>query len=382
MADNETSREDKQLAPSQRKLDKARSEGSVPRSRDVGHAFVLGTALIGLMVFGPRIGASTLDMLRGGLVFTRRQAIDPTALTQWLGNLAASALWVIVPCALVLMTVGVLASGIPGGFHVSMKPASFNFAKVNPMSGLARIFSRESAVDLVRLFALAALMVVVSAWFAVDHFAEFAALASSPLQVALGAAHSSMTSGLGLLVGLLVLSAAIDVPLQWWRHYTNLKMTLQEARDEARQSDGDPMIKSRIRQRQREISRGRMLAAVPAADVVITNPTHYAVAIRYDEAAMGAPRVVAKGADHLAARIRELAMDAGVPLFEAPPLARALYAHVDVDREIPSTLYTAVAQVLAYVFQLRRHVPGRGAFPQRPDELPVPADMDPKRGVE
>ena len=131
MADNETSREDKQLAPSQRKLDKARSEGSVPRSRDVGHAFVLGTALIGLMVFGPRIGASTLDMLRGGLVFTRRQAIDPTALTQWLGNLAASALWVIVPCGLVLMTVGVLASGIPGGFHVSMKPASGNFAKVN-----------------------------------------------------------------------------------------------------------------------------------------------------------------------------------------------------------------------------------------------------------
>ncbi len=124
-----------------------------------------------------------------------------------------------------------------------------------------------------------------------------------------------------------------------------------------------------------------MLAAVPAADVVITNPTHYAVAIRYDEAAMGAPKVVAKGADHLAARIRELAMDAGVPLFEAPPLARALYAHVEIDREIPAALYTAVAQVLAYVFQLRRHVPGRGAFPSQPEDLPVPGDMDPKGGA-
>ena len=382
MADNETSREDKQLAPSQRKLDKARSEGSVPRSRDVGHAFVLGTALIGLMVFGPRIGATTLQLMRDGLVFTRRQAIDPAALTQWLGHLASSALWVIVPCALVLLVVGVLASGIPGGFHVSLKPAAFNFAKVNPMAGFARLFSRESLVDFLRLCALAAALVGVAAWFAAGHFDEYTALAAAPLQVALGAAHTSMTNGLWFLVGLLVLSAAIDVPLQWWRHYTNLKMTLQEARDEARQSDGDPMIKSRIRQRQREISRGRMLAAVPAADVVVTNPTHFAVAIRYDETAMGAPRVVAKGADLMAARIRELAMDAGVPLFEAPPLARALYAHAELDREIPSALYTAVAQVLAYVFQLRRHVPGRGAFPQRPDTLPVPADMDPKGGAE
>ena len=188
-------------------------------------------------------------------------------------------------------------------------------------------------------------------------------------------------ASLGLMVLLLFFSALIDVPLKWWRHRYKLRMTHQEGREEMRESEGDPQVKGQIRARQREVAMARMMAAIPQADVVITNPTHFAVAIRYDETRMGAPRVVAKGADHLAARIREIAKAAAVPMVEAPPLARALYAKVDIDREIPEALYTAVAQVLAYVFQLRRWVPGRGPMPSVPDDLPVPAGLDPKEGA-
>jgi flagellar biosynthetic protein FlhB len=186
-----------------------------------------------------------------------------------------------------------------------------------------------------------------------------------------------MGAGLTTLLAVLAAVALVDLPFQWFRHRAELRMTHQEAKQEAKESDGDPMLRSRIRQRQREIASRRMLAAVPAADVVVTNPTHYAVAIRYDETKGGAPRVVAKGVDLVAGRIREIARAAGVPLVEAPPLARALYAHVELDREIPVALYNAVAQVLAYVYQLRRWVPGRGTAPSMPDEIEVPASLDP-----
>lgn len=191
-----------------------------------------------------------------------------------------------------------------------------------------------------------------------------------------------MAAGLVALVGVLAAVALVDVPFQWFRHRADLKMTHQEARQEAKESEGDPMLRGRMRARQREIAGRRMLVAVPTADVVITNPTHYAVAIRYDESAMGAPRVVAKGADLLAARIREIATQAGVPVLGAPPLARALYAHVEVDREIPAALYNAVAQVLAWVYQLRHATDPRARAPVAPAAIEVPPGMDPAPGGE
>ncbi len=377
MADNDTSREDKQLAPSAKKLHKARTDGQVPRSRDLSHALVLGAALGGLIAFGPELGANALDLVGKSLRFSRQQALDTTQLTQWLGMAASGALWIIVPCCIVFATAGAASTMIPGGPVLTGKPLNFNFGRLDPLKGLGRIFSKDSLVDLARLGALAAALTGLAIWFAATHLDRYVALGSMPLASALDFAHGEISAGIGLLVSLLVVAAAVDVPLQWWRHRRNLRMTHQEAREEHKEAEGDPLMRGRIRSRQRDISRSRMLAAVPAADVVLTNPTHYAVAIRYDDAAMGAPRVVAKGADHLAARIREIAMDAGVPLFEAPPLARALYAHVEVDREIPATLYTAVAQVLAYVYQLRHYVPGRGAHPRAPQDLQVPPDLDP-----
>jgi flagellar biosynthetic protein FlhB len=177
--------------------------------------------------------------------------------------------------------------------------------------------------------------------------------------------------------GVVIAVALVDGPLQIWRHHKKLRMTAQEAKDEFRQSEGDPQIKARIRQRQREMSRGRMLAAVPSASVIVTNPSHFAVALKYDESGMGAPRVIAKGADLLAARIREIAAESGVPMLEAPPLARALFKHVELDQEIPAVLYSAVAQVLAWVYQLQQHLDGGGAFPREPG-IAVPKGMDPQ----
>lgn len=378
MADNDTSQEDRQLEPSARKLQKARAEGQIARSRDLVHLAVLGTALGGFMLHGPAIGQAALELIRHGLRFSRSQAMEPALMSGLLGANASSALFVVLPCVAALAVMAIIGSMVPGGVGFTIKPLMPDFNRLNPAAGFARIFSKDNATDLGRLALLAAALVATAAWFVTSHFDQYVALGSSPLLIALEKTRSQLISGTGLLVLLLFFSAMLDVPLQWWRHRVKLRMTHQEAREEMRESEGDPQVKGKIRARQREAAMARMMQAVPQADVVVTNPTHFAVAIKYDEGRMGAPRVIAKGADHLAARIRELAQASAVPLVEAPPLARALYAQVEVDREIPEALYTAVAQILAYVYQLRRWVPGRGPMPAMPVDLPVPAGLDPK----
>ena len=378
MADNDTSQEDRQLEPSARKLQKARAEGQIARSRDLVHRAVLGTALGGFMLHGPAIGQAALELIRHGLRFSRSQAMEPALMSGLLGANASSALFVVLPCVAALAVMAIIGSMVPGGVGFTIKPLMPDFNRLNPATGFARIFSKDNATDLGRLALLAGALVATAAWFVTSHFDQYVALGSSPLLIALEKTRSQLISGTGLLVLLLFFSAMLDVPLQWWRHRVKLRMTHQEAREEMRESEGDPQVKGKIRARQREAAMARMMQAVPQADVVVTNPTHFAVAIKYDEGRMGAPRVIAKGADHLAARIRELAQASAVPLVEAPPLARALYAQVEVDREIPEALYTAVAQILAYVYQLRRWVPGRGPMPAMPVDLPVPAGLDPK----
>ena len=378
MADNDTSQEDRQLEPSARKLQKARAEGQIARSRDLVHLAVLGTALGGFMLHGPAIGQAALELIRHGLRFSRSQAMEPALMSGLLGANASSALFVVLPCVAALAVMAIIGSMVPGGVGFTIKPLMPDFNRLNPAAGFARIFSKDNATDLGRLALLAGALVATASWFVMSHFDQYVALGSSPLLIALEKTRSQLISGTGLLVLLLFFSAMLDVPLQWWRHRVKLRMTHQEAREEMRESEGDPQVKGKIRARQREAAMARMMQAVPQADVVVTNPTHFAVAIKYDEGRMGAPRVIAKGADHLAARIRELAQASAVPLVEAPPLARALYAQVEVDREIPEALYTAVAQILAYVYQLRRWVPGRGPMPAMPVDLPVPAGLDPK----
>jgi flagellar biosynthetic protein FlhB len=253
---------------------------------------------------------------------------------------------------------------------------------MSPLKGIKRLTSRNHLVDSTKLSLLVTVLTLIGGWYTVATFAEVANLVRLPLPKALSEGWQIIGVGAVALVALLVLVAMIDVPMQWFRHRTELKMTFQEARDENKETEGDPHLRARIRSRQREIGSVRMLTNVPSADVIVSNPTHYSVALRYDDARDAAPRVVAKGADNLALKIRELGNDAGVPQLEAPALARALYAHVRVNHEVPTVLYGAVAQVLAYVFQLRQTSAFAGGnLPEPPTNLTVPAELDPANDV-
>ncbi len=380
MADTDVSREDRQLPASQKRLRKAAEDGRVARSRDVGHALLIGTALLTMGVFGPTLAGDTLQMMRGALQFSATQVLDPAHMPLRLRTFGEYALWAVLPTLAAFVAAAIAASMIPGGLVFSGKPVSFDFSRISPASGLGRVFSRHSAIDALKLLAVSTALATGAWMYSGGSLERFGGLAGRPLAHALAGSFDTLGTGLTILVGILFAVALVDAPLQWFRLRSDLKMTHQEVREEAKETEGDPHLRARIRSRQREISRSRMLSAVPSADVVITNPTHYAVAIRYDENRMGAPRVVAKGADLIAGRIREIAAECGVPLMEAPPLARALYANVDVDHEIPAALYSAVAQELAYVFQLRHHVPGRGQAPRPPGDLDVPAELDPRTG--
>ncbi len=374
----ETSKEDRQLPASEQRLRKAREEGNVPRSRDVAHLLVMGAGMGALALMGPSLADGMRRLMASTFAFDGQvrlyflDALQPTL--AHLGDLG----WRTLAIMLSVCAAAIAASTIPGGFNLSVKALGVKVSRINPASGLKRIFSLRNLVEFLKLSLLASLLGAIGSWYAMDRFPEFAALSHGSLAGSVGHAMALVVGGLGLSMLLLFALALFDVPFQWFRHRADLRMTRDEVKREHRESEGDPQLKGQIRSRQREAARRRMLSAVPSADIVVVNPTHYAVAIRYDEAAGGAPRVVAKGLDELAMRIQAIARESGVPVLSAPPLARALYAHVELDQEIPQALYVAVAQVLVYVYQLKRWIPGRSTAPQAPVDLPVPTEMDPK----
>ena len=374
----ETSKEDRQLPASEQRLRKAREEGNVPRSRDVAHLLVIGAGMGALALMGPSLADGMRRLMASTFAFDGQvrmyflDALQPTL--AHFGDLG----WRALAILLSVCAAAIAASTIPGGFNLSVKALGVKVSRINPASGLKRIFSLRNLVEFLKLSLLASLLGAIGSWYAMDRFPEFAALSHGSLVGSVGHAMALVVGGLGLSILLLFVLALFDVPFQWFRHRADLRMTRDEAKREHRESEGDPQLKGQIRSRQREAARRRMLSAVPSADIVVVNPTHYAVAIRYDEAAGGAPRVVAKGLDELAMRIQAIARESGVPVLSAPPLARALYAHVELDQEIPQALYVAVAQVLVYVYQLKRWIPGRSTAPQAPVDLPVPTEMDPK----
>jgi flagellar biosynthetic protein FlhB len=253
-----------------------------------------------------------------------------------------------------------------GGWNISFQVLAPNFDKLNPVSGFQRMFSSRSVVELGKAFAKFLFIAAVAGWLLWSHSGELMGLSAEPVDSAL--AHAASLTGHAFLVlaGTMGLIAAIDVPLQLWQHNQKLKMSRQEIKEEAKEADGSPEMKGRIRRAQQELARRRMMQEVPKANVIVTNPTHFAVALKYDEKRMRAPVVVAKGADEIAARIRAVATEHNVPIFEAPPLARALHRHVDLGGEIPSNLYVAVAQVLTYIYQVKAARNYGAVWPQRP----------------
>lgn len=369
--------QDRNLPASQRKLDKARRDGQAVRSRDLGHfaAIAAGGAL--LVALAPQVSHWSARLLSNGLKFNATSVQSPAFMAERLGELTLQMLWIVIPLGLLTMLVAVAMSVAAGGWVWSFKPLTPNFGKLNPLTGITRVFSKQQLIDALKASVLALILGTIGALYLRANIDAFGGVLTLQLPVALSHAGSTIVGGMLLLLLALAAFAMVDVPLQKHLHANRLKMSHQEMKQEQKEVEGNAEVKAKARARMREMSNRRMMAAIPNADLVVMNPTHYAVALKYDDAKMGAPRVVAKGADLMAMKIRDIAKSSQVPVLQAPVLARALYAHAEVDREIPAALFSAVAQVLAYVYQLRAALTGRVAMPGALPELNVPAELDP-----
>jgi flagellar biosynthesis protein FlhB len=350
MAQNEPERTEH---PTPKRLEEARKKGQIPRSTELSAAAVILTAGGGLHFLGGYLGNRFNGLMSASLSLTREQSVDESLMFSTLTTEAAHALLACAPILGLTLVAALVAPLLLGGWNLSFEALVPDFTRLNPIAGFGRMFSIRSGVDLAKAFAKFILLALVAIVLLKQKAGELLGLGTEPVHMAI--THAMYLTGYSLLMlaGALGLIAAVDVPWQIYQHTRQLRMTRQEVREEMKESEGSPEIKGRVRTMQREIARRRMMHEVPKADVIITNPTHFAVALRYDEKRMRAPVVVAKGADVIAARIRDIATESLVPIFEAPPLARALYRNVEIGSEIPATLYVAVAQVLTYIYQLR-----------------------------
>lgn len=374
MSDNSDAEKTEDASP--RKIEKAREDGDVPRSRELATFTVLMTAGACLWAFGGMLVGRLATSLKSGLTLDREQIFNPNILLERILNDIVSVMLACLPIAGAVMLIALISPMLIGGWLFSSKAFMPNFGKLNPIKGIGNMFSKNALVELLKAI-IKTIVIGVVAWIVVSGQKEaMLGLAVEPLNESSAHVGDMIGRSFLFITGALGVIALIDGPYQLWHWKDKLKMTRQEMIQESKESDGNPQIKGKIRQMQREMARGRMMQNVPTADVIVTNPTHYAVALKYADG-KGAPRVVAKGVDDVAARIREMGAENKVPMLEAPALARALFKHTEIDEEIPEKLYSAVAEVLAYVYQLRAYKKGEGDYPDRPTRLKVPAEMDP-----
>ena len=358
-----------------KRRDDARKKGQVPRSKEFNATVMLVGAAAMMLMFGSQFMGSLAEMFRTGLTLTRAQIHDPSAMTHALRTLVQDGLFAAMPLLVVTVVIALAAPMLLSGWTFSSEQFAVKLSRLNPISGFGRMFSLRGLLELFKalikfLFILTVAVVVL--WSEIDNVMG---LGNESLHSAAShAAHLAAWTFLLLSCALIVLPL-IDVPFQLWDHTRQLRMTHQEIRDENKQSEGSPEIKARVRQLQRDIARRRMMKAVPQADVIVTNPTHYSVALRYDQGKGRAPIVVAKGMDLIALHIRSVGAEHHVPVIEAPPLARALYYSTKLDKEIPMGLYLAVAKLLAYVYQLKHWQPGQAASTPHVPEFPIPQEF-------
>jgi flagellar biosynthetic protein FlhB len=336
------------------------------------------TAGAGLWMLGGGVVAKLSSAMERGLSLDREQIYNPSVLLERVTADIGGVMLACLPLAVAIMLVAVVSPLLIGGWNFSAKSFMPNFGKLNPLNGLGNMVSTNALVELLKAVAKTLLVGAVAWYVVMSEINAVVGLAVEPVGAATAHLAGLVARAFLIMVSALGAIALLDGPYQKWHYANKLKMTRQEVIQESKESDGNPQIKGKIRQLQREMAKKRMMSNVPTADVVVTNPTHFAVALKYGEGQRGAPRVVAKGTDEVAAKIREIAKENKVALLEAPALARALYKHTDIDDEIPEALYSAVAEVLAYVYQLRAYTKGTSDhYPDRPSKLPVPPEMDP-----
>ncbi len=364
--------------PSPRRIEQAREEGQVPQSRELSTFLVLIVGVTALWLMGEWIAGRVLGALRHGFAFEREVAFDTQLMLRDFGDLFTAVLLTMLPLFAILMVAAVAAPILLGGFVFSPKALGLKFERMNPIKGFGRMFSVHGLAELVKSVLKALVIGTIGVFVVMREQQSVFGLMSMPLERAIPEFVQTLMFAAMLIILGLALIALIDVPFQLWQYYRKLRMTKDEVKRENKEQEGDPHVKARVRALQREMARRRMMAEVPKADVVVTNPTHFSVALKYDASRMGAPVVVAKGRGEIALKIREIAREHKVPLLEAPPLARALYAHCELEQAVPAALYTAVAEVMAYVYQLNRWFESGGPRPAAPARLPVPDELDPQ----
>ncbi|MFY9995390.1 MAG: flagellar biosynthesis protein FlhB [Leclercia sp.] len=368
--------DDKTEAPTPHRLEKAREDGQIPRSRELTSLLIMLVGVCIIWLGGESLAHRLAGMLSAGLRFDHSMVNDPNLILSQIILLIKGAMIALLPLITGVVLVALISPVMLGGLVFSGKSLQPKFSKLNPLPGIAKMFSAQTGAELLKALMKASLMGSVAGLFVWHNWPDMMRLVSeSPMSAMRNALN--LVGLCSLLVALSIIPmVGFDVFFQIYSHIKKLRMSQQDIRDEYKQMEGDPHVKGRIRQMQRAAARRRMMEDVPKADVIVTNPTHYSVALQYDENKMSAPKVVAKGAGLIALRIREIGNENRIPMLEAPPLARALYRHAEIGQQIPGQLYAAVAEVLAWVWQLKRWRLAGGQRPVKPDNLPVPAALD------
>jgi flagellar biosynthetic protein FlhB len=362
---------------SAQRLDKARSEGDIPRSRELDTCVLLFTAGLSIWGLGGYLGSAMKDMLSAGLRFDSKLAFNTEASLVRSSDQVIELLVAFAPLGLAFMVAALAAPILVGGWNFNTSTLVPNLERLDPIKGIGKLFSVNSLVELVKSIAKTILIGAVAYFVISLDFAQLVTLSLVPVEVALAETSLFLIQSFIFIAGALIVIALVDVPYQLYRYAENHKMSRQELKQESREGNGSPEIKAKLRQQQREMSRRRMMSNIQKADVIITNPTHYSVAIQYKEGDMRAPVLLAKGTDTLALRIREIAKEHEILILESPKLARAIYANTELDSEIPESLYLAVAEILAFVFQVNNFNGRSGAYPTQPHHIFVPDELDP-----
>lgn len=365
--------------PTGRRIEQAREKGQVPHSRELGTFLVLMTAAAVFWMMGGWLMQRSVIIARKAFTIDPMFTREPSLILARLADVSLDALLVFAPVLALMVLASILPPVFLNAWVFAPKAMIPDLKKLNPLTGIGRMFSWNSLMELLKAVLKAILVGGVGVLLIWKEREEIFGLLSEPLESALVHAGNLIIFSFIILVATLVIVVAADVPFQLWQYFHKLKMTKEEVKQEMKEMMGDPQVKGRIRSLQMQAARKRMMSAVPQANVIVTNPTHYAVALSY-VAGMSAPKVVAKGVGAVALKIREIGIENSVPIMEAPPLARALYKHADLDSQIPSALYNAVAEVLAYVYQLAGWRREGGAYPIPPRDLDIPSELIPEAG--
>ena len=365
---------EKTEAPTGRRIEQAREQGQVPHSRELGSFLVLIVSAATIWFLGSWFSQRLADLFRRSLAWDSRVVSEPEYGLVRFASLSWSALEIFWPLVLAMVVAALAPPFLLNAWNFAPKAFTPDLSRLNPLNGIKRVLSWNGLAEMIKAVAKAGLIGGVAVWVIWRDQEQLFSLLSLPLESGLAVAGDIISWSFLLIVAAMFLIVAADVPFQLWQYYDKLKMTKEEVKQEHKEMEGSPEVKGRIRRMQREAAQRRMMSAVPKADVIVTNPTHFAVALAY-ASGMRAPKVVAKGVDAVALRIREIGAEHGVPLLEAPPLARALYRFAELEDEIPGALYNAVAEVLAYVYQLNRYRDVGGSYPVPPRDFPIPSDM-------